>query len=457
MQDRSRRYRLRELIYQKLKQGPISVSDLTLWLDQHLDADDELSRALIPEVWRVEPKSEVGQGHGQERKWFLRVQILRELAVGGRQRVGLEPIGRMKVEYLGLTADRPEIAQWAIKLSCEPKVLAEGVASLLDAARSRRMLYDSITNVYSKVWMDGELQVMRGYLPSMKGVPAALKFQRDGQDDETRIKQWYSSYDTVAKQAAVAWGVMPDEVKPFLEDMWRLVSAELQLLAPVQLKGARGGLLPGCVGAHQVDANRLTLRPATGMFRCQTCRRLHTRINPSMTCMAWRCGGKLVFEPENPDDYDLLLLDQEFAMLRAKEHSAQIPSAERERIENAFKSDSERINTLVCTPTLEMGVNIGALDAVLMRNVPPLPANYWQRAGRAGRQFRMALDITYARAASHDRAYFNEPLKMLEGLVEPPSFNLRNPVMVAKHVHATVLTALFKMLRERALPQAELD
>ena len=457
MQDRSRRYRLRELIYQKLKQGPISVSDLTMWLDQHLDADDELSRALIPEVWRVEPKSETGQGHGQERKWFLRVQILRELAVGGRQRVGLEPIGRMKVDYLGLTEDRPELTPWATKLGCDPKALAEGVASLLDAARSRRMVFDSITNVYSKVWMDGELQVMRGYLPSMKGVPAALKFQRDGQDDEGRIKQWYSNYGTVAKQAALAWGVVSDEVKPFLEDMWRLVSEELQLLAPVQLKGARGGLLPGCVGAYQVDANRLTLRPDKGMYRCQTCRRLHTRINPGMSCMAWRCSGKLAFEAENPDDYDLLMLDQEFAMLRAKEHSAQIPGAERERIENAFKSDNERINTLVCTPTLEMGVNIGALDAVLMRNVPPLPANYWQRAGRAGRQFRMALDITYARAASHDRAYFNEPLKMLEGLVEPPSFNLRNPVMVAKHVHATVLTTLFKLLREKTLPQPELD
>lgn len=457
MQDRSRRYRLRELIYQKLKQGPISVSDLVLWLDQHLDADDELSRALIPEVWRVEPKSETGQGHGQERKWFLRVQILRELAVGGRQRVGLEPIGRMKVDYLGLTADRPELAPWATKIGCDPKALAEGVASLLDAARSRRMVYDSITNVYSKVWMDGELQVMRGYLPSMKGVPAALKFQRDGQDDEGRIKQWYSNYGTVAKQAAVAWGVNPDEVQPFLADMWRLVTEKLNLLAPVQLKGARGGLLPGCVGAHQVDANRLTLRPDKGMYRCQTCRRLHTRINPGMSCMAWRCGGKLAFEAENADDYDLLLLDQAFAMLRAKEHSAQIPGAERERIEHAFKSDNERINTLVCTPTLEMGVNIGALDAVLMRNVPPLPANYWQRAGRAGRQFRMALDITYARATSHDRAYFNEPLKMLEGLVEPPSFNLRNPVMVAKHVHATVLTTLFKMIRGRALLEAELE
>ena len=457
MQDRSRRYRLRELMFQKLKQGPIAVSDLTLWLDQHLDADDELSRALIPEVWRAEQKTETGQAHGEERKWFLRVQILRELAVGGRQRVGLEPMGRMKVDYLGLTAARPEILRWAKQLACEPQALVEGVASLLDAARSRRMLYDSITGIYSKVWMDGEQKVTRGYLPSMKGVPAALKFQRDGQDDEGRIKQWYSGYATVAKQAATAWGVVPDQVQPFLADMWRLVAEELQLLAQVQLKGARGGLLPGCVGAHQVDVNRLTMRPDSGMHRCQTCRRLHARINPGMTCMAWRCAGKLVFEPENPDDYDLLLLDQEFAMLRAKEHSAQIPGAERERIENAFKGDNERINTLVCTPTLEMGVNIGALDAILMRNVPPLPANYWQRAGRAGRQFRMALDITYARSASHDRAYFNEPLKMLEGLIEPPSFNLRNPVMVGKHVHATVLTALFKLLRDKALPEAALE
>ena len=457
MQDRSRRFRLRELIYQKLKLGGISVSDLTLWLDQTLDADDELSRALIPEVWRVEPKSEAGQAHGHERKWFLRAQILRELTVGGRQRVGLEPLGRLKIDYLGLNENQPVILRWANRLGCKAEALADGVASLLDAARSRRMLFDSVTGIYSKFWIDGELQVQRGYLPSMKGVPSALKFQRDGQDDESRIKQWFSSHGTVAKQAAAAWGVQTADLQPFLSEIWHLVADELHLLTSVQLKGARGKLLPGCVGAHQVDVDRLMLRPDKGMYRCQTCRRLHTRGNPTQSCMAWRCKGLLQFETENADNYDLLMLDQEFAMLRAKEHSAQIPGAERERIENAFKGEGERINTLVCTPTLEMGVNIGALDAVLMRNVPPLPANYWQRAGRAGRQFRMALDITYARAASHDRAYFNEPLKMLEGLIEPPSFNLRNPVMVGKHVRATMLTCLFKMLRDKALQQADLD
>ncbi len=107
-----------------------------------------------------------------------------------------------------------------------------------------------------------------------------------------------------------------------------------------------------------------------------------------------------------------------------------VPHDERERLENLFKGESEAINAFVCTPTLELGVDIGQLDAVLMRNVPPLPANYWQRAGRAGRRHRMAVDLTYCRPVSHDRAYFADPLKMLAGRVDPPAFNLRNDLMV---------------------------
>lgn len=457
MQDRSRRYRLRELLYKKLRQGPVSVGDLNLWLDQLLDGDDELSRALIPEVWRVEPKTGTGQAHGLERKWFLRAQIIRELTLGARQRIGLEPWGRMNITYQGLEPDLPTILKWAERIKAKPAELVGGVASLLDSARARRIFYDSVTKAFSRFWLEGSKELQQGYLPNMRDVPKALMFQRDGDSDEKRLMQWFSSYDTAAKQAAVSWGVPADDVEAFLRDIWDLVTRELELMIPVKLLGGRGNPLPRCSGAHQVDADKLILVPHNGRYRCDTCRRLHSRGNPNNSCMAYRCNGKLQWEDEDKDSYELLLLDQEFAMLRAREHSAQIPAADRERIETAFKSEGERINTLVCTPTLEMGVNIGTLDAVLMRNVPPLPANYWQRAGRAGRQFRMALDITYCRAASHDRAYFAEPLKMLEGLVEPPSFNLRNPVMVQKHVHATALTALFKLVRDRAIPDSEID
>ena len=68
----------------------------------------------------------------------------------------------------------------------------------------------------------------------------------------------------------------------------------------------------------------------------------------------------------------------------------------------------------------------------------------------------MAVNLTYCRPTSHDRAYYAEPLKMLEGQVDPPAFNLRNDVMVAKHVHAVVITRLFQMSREGSgLPEEQ--
>ncbi len=192
-----------------------------------------------------------------------------------------------------------------------------------------------------------------------------------------------------------------------------------------------------------------------GLWRCGKCRRAQVRPTPHDRCLAWRCDGALAWEPENPDNYDLIALDQGFAMLRPAEHSAQVPNEKREELEHLFKGESEAVNTLVCTPTLELGVDIGGLDTVLLRNVPPLPSNYWQRAGRAGRRHRLAVNLTYARAVSHDRAYFAAPEKLLSGLVEPPQFNLRNPVMFDKHVRAGVLTRLHQLARpEHGLSEA---
>lgn len=223
----------------------------------------------------------------------------------------------------------------------------------------------------------------------------------------------------------------------------------------MRLLGGRGKPLPNLDGVHQVSGDALRLHPNTGVARCRNCRRTITREVPHNLCPAWRCSGELEWIRENPDDYNLQLLDQAYAMLRPEEHTAMVPHDHRERLENWFKGDSPAVNCLVCTPTLELGIDIGRLDSVLMRNVPPLPANYWQRAGRAGRRHRMAVNLTYCRPVSHDRAYFAEPPKLLGGRIDPPAFNLRNEVMVAKHVHATVIALLHRYGRDPARSEDE--
>ncbi len=449
MKDHARRFRLRALMAEGIASGALSVGDLALRVDQALDRDEALSRALIPEVWQVARKEGSGGEHERERRKFLRIQVLREVTLSSRQSLGLEPWGRMKVEYDGLHAGLPWIVEHSRRFGLPPDELRDGVANLLDYLRRTRVLHDAEHHVFSKFWGEGDLEIQQGYLPQA-GAPKGTKLSRDGHDRPEWVAQWLSERgDTTFRQIARKWGVETEDIPGVLESLFKML-CETEFLKPVVLTGEKGRALPNVSGVYQVDADVLRLHANHGVWRCRTCRRRSPRRTPHGRCPAWRCDGQLEYLQEDPDNYDLQLLDEGYVMLRPEEHTAMVPHDERERLENLFKGDSDAVNAFVCTPTLELGVDIGQLDSVLMRNVPPLPANYWQRAGRAGRRHRMAVNLTYCRPVSHDRAYFTDPLKLLSGRVDPPAFNLRNEQMVAKHVHATMITRLHQYARDPA-------
>ena len=454
MKDHARRFRLRALMAEGIRDNPQSIGDLVAHLDDRLESDEALSRALIPEVWEVARREHAGGRHAKERRKYLRFQVLREITLASRQALGLEPWGRMKVDYAGLDASLPWIQQRAHDLGISAEHLREGVASVLDYLRRRRALHDPEHELFTKYWKDGDPEVQQGYLPNLRG-PAGTKLRRESAETPALVIQWSSEAgQTTMRQIARKWEVPADATGPFLESLFAFL-VERGLLVPVRLKGSRGRPLPNVSGVHQVNADRLRLSPNRGVWRCRSCRRTTTREAPHRRCIAWRCDGIVEWVPEDEDSYDLQLLDGAYSMLRSEEHTAMVPADERERLENLFRGDSEAVNCLVCTPTLELGIDIGRLDSVLMRNVPPLPANYRQRAGRAGRRHRMAVDLTYCRPVSHDRAYFAEPLKLLDGRIDAPAFNLRNDVMVAKHVHATIIGALHGYGRDTARPEGE--
>ena len=456
MKDHARRFRLRALMAQGIRRSPCSIGDLVAWLDDLLEDDETLSRALIPEVWQVARREGAGGRHGQERHKYLRFQVLREVALSSRQALGLEPWGRMKVEYEGLDAAHPWIQESAHALGISADRLRDGVASVLDYLRRKRILHDPEHEIFTKYWMEGDREIQQGYLPSFLA-PNGTKLRRDATEKPSLVTQWLSAgSDTTMRQIARKWDVAAEAIEPFLESLFDFL-VDRELLVPVQLKGARSRPLPNVHGVYQVNADRLRLNPNRGVQRCRSCRRTTIRDVPHDRCPAWRCDGVLEWVREDDDNYNLQLLDGAYSMLRPEEHTAMVPQTERERLENLFRGASDAVNCLVCTPTLELGIDIGQLDSVLMRNVPPLPANYWQRVGRAGRRHRMAVDVTYCRPVSHDRAYFTDPLKLLSGRIDPPAFNLRNEAMVAKHVHATIISGLHRSALDRGRTEAERD
>ena len=457
MKDHARRFRLRALMAEGIRQAPLSVNDLAGHLDDVLEADDTLSRALVPEVWQVERRTGAGGRHARERRKYLRFQVLREVALTSRQARGLEPWGRMKVEYEGLDAASAWIQERAHELGIAAEHLREGVAGVLDYLRRRGALHDPEHEIFTKYWMEGDREIQQGYLSGFLA-PAATKLRRSATEQASLVIQWLSDSggDTTLRQIARKWNVPAASIEAFIESLFDHL-VERGLLVPVRLKGSRGKPLPRVSGVFQVNADKLRLCPNRGVRRCKSCRRTTLRDLPHKRCLAFRCDGETEWVPEDEDNYDLQMLDGAYAMLRPQEHTAMVPTDERESLENLFKGTSDAVNCLVCTPTLELGIDIGQLDAVLMRNVPPLPANYWQRAGRAGRRHRMAVDLTYCRPASHDRAYFAEPPKLLDGRIDPPAFNLRNPLMVAKHVHATVIASLHRYATDERRNVAERD
>lgn len=184
--------------------------------------------------------------------------------------------------------------------------------------------------------------------------------------------------------------------------------------------------------------------PDAHWYRCKKCGKI-TQFNLGH-CPSVRCEGKLVeVTPESitrDNHFAKLYTSDRMSPLLIKEHTAQLSKKESAEYQEQFIK--QEINALSCSTTFEMGVDVGELETVFLRDVPPLPSNYAQRAGRAGRSLdAAAFVLTFAKLSSHDLAFFKDPKRMIGGTILPPLFKVDNEKIVRRHIYAVALSIYF--------------
>ena len=197
---------------------------------------------------------------------------------------------------------------------------------------------------------------------------------------------------------------------------------------------------------YYVDAGKLCVSSGDQWYICPKCGHL-TMHNVANVCPTYRCDGEL--KPVNPADYFAndhyyhLYQNMEIRNLRIREHTAQLDR------ETAFEYQKQfvqkEIDVLSCSTTFEMGVDVGTLETVFMRNMPPSPANYIQRAGRAGRSIdSAAFALTFCNRSNHDLTFFKDPMSMIRGIINPPKFKIENDKIAIRHVFAVTFSYFWK-------------
>ncbi len=193
------------------------------------------------------------------------------------------------------------------------------------------------------------------------------------------------------------------------------------------------------------------VRPSV-LWRCQRCGALATSAEVDF-CIEPSCEGTLVrvaredFPERRPERHMFVerFVKGRRAELRCEEHTAQLSPKLGQEIQEAFQAG--QVNVLCCSTTFEMGIDIGALQAIVLRNVPPSTVNYLQRAGRAGRRAdAVAFVLTFCQRRPHDRHFFRAPEEMIAGRVRPPQIELKNSKILERHCNAEVLAEYWNWL-----------
>ena len=198
------------------------------------------------------------------------------------------------------------------------------------------------------------------------------------------------------------------------------------------------------VANYCIRPEKVYLSTKVMVHRCDHCQSaLYTSVSdllsPGTPCIVSKCLGAYNNPEEQKSDYYRRIYRREKTpRIYSHEHTGLLDRKEREAVEMDFKErpNTDSLNSLVATSTLEMGIDIGDLNSELNVGIPPLPANYLQRIGRAGRKSGGALILDFVKNDPHDLYFFEDPMSMMAGQINTPGCFLNASEILQRHFYA---------------------
>ncbi|MEV6769686.1 DEAD/DEAH box helicase [Nocardia sp. NPDC051030] len=444
--NRSYAFSLRRLITSRLdSEAPILLHDLIADLAGAATEAEALPAVVppdlhdLPEIDAILAETTSGSPHA----WDLigdrlAFQAILEFGLRSRQGRTLELTGTAAAEVV---LDEPELvaelardAHMQVSGQIEkqsPERYLVFVRGLLERMRYR----GAIKHQWLDRWIDNAGTKRFGTIWGRRpdGMPAfprglsAPTFVRDRAKKGSEFDGIDSDQGWMQDWAIRCLGLARGQAGEYLSKFLPLLAAQSVIAKRVTADGATQvyGLQPGHIRVRFLENNQVA-GAGVGCDRCSWQQTVHPEQFGDwfgQPCPRYRCGGTLSVRDllDKNDYYRHLYLGTPFRVVTA-EHTGSLTRSQREQIEQQFK-DGTRYNdpnVLSCTPTLELGIDIGDLSAVVLASLPPGPANYVQRVGRAGRKTGNAFLVTLVGRTPRDLYFLDQPLAMIDGEIIPP-------------------------------------
>ena len=421
MGDRHVKFTMRQLLYyiaeeaEKNGEDPFDINSMT----------DKIYEKGIEIKLFDEPKT-----HSEKRKLkeSIKFRIIQEFTAVPRLRLTLESLGLLSINYFNLEKllNDDDFKRICERYGLDEDKLLKFIKIFLDEMRYKGAVnYELYKRYLSKQERDRYDITLQ---PFWK--PTGFNFKKEEGSG-------YRIYTFISENGRSLFEVLTKKLLD-ITDTQDFINYVVNLLIKhgyiVEEKiGSEGSNAK----AYLVDYERMEIVIPKDIWICPSCTKVHT-VNIDNKCTTYNCKGRLKEYAPNMEDYYVYHYTKHNPVtIKVAEHSGQISNEKRELYENNFRSGN--LNVLVCTPTLELGIDIGELSSILLRNVPPSPSNYAQRAGRAGRKTGIALAAAYTRGTPHDSYFYDYPKDIISGKIIPPIFNLSNEKIIRRHIRSFIL------------------